>query len=287
MGLRNPAMLMLRVLCAVSWAVAAHAFVFDIHAANASLGVAQAAYCEDLGTWSCGAVCDGLPALTNVTVVLDQPTRGKAYVGYNQASDQIVIAFRGTLETSFSNWWSDLSSIRLISSPLCPSAGCMIGDGFAHAYGSLQKDVFIALRRLLGAQPHATVMVTGHSLGAALAHLCSLDCYNNGIAVSAINFGSPRAGNKEFAEYYNTSVSGAWRVTHYRDPIVHLPPQWGFWHTATEVFFSQEHGPTHTVCDGSGEDHACSMGLTPVPSARDHLDYLDRNLGSGIAGCPP
>lgn len=271
------------LLCTV---IAAHV-KFNIKTANTTLGYAQAAYCAGLGDWSCGTVCDQLPELTNVTVVKDKPTQGKAFVGYAAASDQVVISFRGTLESSFSNWWSDLSSLRLISSPLCPAPDCKIGDGFAHAYGALQPDILIALRKLLSAHPHANVLVTGHSLGAALANLCAVDCVNNGIPVSTINFGAPRTGNRQFADYYNQSIGEKWRVTHYRDPIPHLPPLGfvGFWHTSTEVFFSEEHGSSHRVCGGSGEDETCSLDLTPLPIPRDHLDYLDRDLGSD--GCPP
>ena len=128
------------------------------------------------------------------------------------------------------------------------------------------------------------VQVTGHSLGAALAHVAAVDFYNNAIPIeSTITFGSPRTGNMQFMQYYAKAGGVQWRVTHDRDPVIHLPPQgYGsrFWHVATEVYFGSPDGYDYTVCDGSGEDQSCSWGVLPLPSTRDHLHMLGRHLGT-------
>ena len=50
----------------------------------------------------------------------------------------------------------------------------------------------------------------------------------------------------------------AFRVTHYKDPVPHLPLEaMGFHHTAREVYYAQWNND-YTVCDGSGEDGGCS-----------------------------
>lgn len=178
----------------------------------------------------------------------------------------------------------------------------MVGSGFAYAYKHLQKNVTRSVKAIMDAHPYedVSITVTGHSLGGALVHLCVMDLVRTqGIPVSkAITFGSPRTGNVQFANYYNTSRADGdirWRVTHYKDPIVHLPPisplAW-FQHVPTEVFFNHKDGadPHHFVCDGSGEDHSCSYSKTADPSAKYHLDYLGRSLGGGSApgeGCQP
>jgi len=53
--------------------------------------------------------------------------------------------------------------------------------------------------------PAAPIVVTGHSLGGALATFAVLDLLNNlsnslGLFVS---FGSPRVGNSNFANFFN------------------------------------------------------------------------------------
>ena len=83
------------------------------------LNFAQAAYCEGLADWDCGHVCRNLPQLSNVTVVADNATMGLAYVG--TYAEENVLSFRGSVATDFMNWWSDLKSLRLVPTPLCPA----------------------------------------------------------------------------------------------------------------------------------------------------------------------
>lgn len=262
---------------------------FNVTDASVILGYAQASYCQPgLQTWRCGPVCDSVPALSNVTVVNDSITGGLAYVGYDEAAETIVISFRGTVATNFLNWWSDLSSVQLVETELCQPRGCMVGKGFLQAYEGLREGVVNSVKSLRHAVPGAQITVTGHSLGAALATLCAMDLHSIDIAASKVfNYGCPRLGNSVMYEFYKTTVAGTkWRVTHARDPVIHLPTQtpWArntsFWHTANEVFFKNENGLDHVVCDGSGEDSRCSHSEVALPTPRDHLRYLDRHLGS-------
>ena len=69
--------------------------------------------------------------------------------------------------------------------------------------------------------PDSTIVITGHSLGAALATLTAYDMASvYGTKVSMINFGSPRVGNGNFANVFNHRLANrAIRVTHALDPI--------------------------------------------------------------------
>ena len=62
---------------------------------------------------------------------------------------------------------------------------------------------------------HAQVLVTGHSLGGAVATLCAFDLARKaeelGISPSqccCITFGAPRTGNAAFAKLFNQTVKG-------------------------------------------------------------------------------
>ena len=323
------------------------------------LGYAQAAYCRDgLETWSCGTVCSQwVPGLFNVSVIEDSETHGLAFVGFLASTKSIVVSFRGTQATSLSNWWSDLSSIRLVDAPptLCPAAAgkrnlrsssaegaCQVGSGFLAAYTALRDRVVAAVDNLIQARseeeeedkeeeegssmttPFLPVIVTGHSLGAALANLAAVDLQNhfqNSNAASlrarldtVVTYGCPRTGDAAWAEHFNRTILGAgergvrsgvgsgaasaplaavryaYRHTHYRDPIPHLPwPSAGFHHVPREVFLREAKWKPDTadaalVCDGSGEDPACSNSLNPMPTTTFHLHYFGRRLGS--FGCP-
>ncbi len=71
---------------------------------------------------------------------------------------------------------------------------------------------------------NASIYITGHSLGGALAALSAPDIkqvYGN---ISALyTYGEPRVGNDHFAAYY-LSVVASNRIVHYADLVPHVPP---------------------------------------------------------------
>jgi predicted lipase len=86
---------------------------------------------------------------------------------------------------------------------------------------------------------NSKVLVTGHSLGAAMATLAAVDLANAGYDTDLITFGSPRVGNKAFSEYVNNTVNGVnLRVTHGNDIVTVFPPQLtGYHHVGREVHY--------------------------------------------------
>lgn len=85
-----------------------------------------------------------------------------------------------------------------------------------------------------------------------MAALCAWDLTHvEKVPVHVIDFGQPRVGNPAFASSFN-SLANEWRVTHWNDIVVHLPPEaLGFHHTATEFFYN-EANTSWKQCDGSG-----------------------------------
>jgi len=271
---------------------------FDFKEAHTSIGYAAVSYCDatKFESWTCGEQCRAVPALTNVTVSQHKETQGLAFIGYDDASNTIVVSFRGTVLLDFKNWWSDLSSIQLKSTPLCPVKDCQIGGGFLDAYDHLKDKIFIGLRAIVASHPDAQISVTGHSLGASLADIFVLDCHVQGTYINTeITAGSPRTGNKAFADHFDSINGTRWRLTHDQDPIPHLPPGGlapvlnGFWHIKQEVFFPQEICTgkcEYKVCtEGDGEDKNCIFTQIPFPTPRDHVDYMGWKIGE--YDCPP
>jgi len=86
------------------------------------------------------------------------------------------------------------------------------------------------------------VYVTGHSLGGALATLLALElsssqmAKNGVIFVTMYNFGSPRVGNRRFAEVYNAKVKDSWRIVNHRDIIPTVPRLMGYCHVEAPVY---------------------------------------------------
>ncbi|CAN4120591.1 unnamed protein product [Withania somnifera] len=52
------------------------------------------------------------------------------------------------------------------------------------------------------------------------------------------NFGSPRVGNKRFAEVYNEKVKDSWRIVNHRDIIPTVPRLMGYCHVAQPVYLA-------------------------------------------------
>jgi predicted lipase len=75
------------------------------------------------------------------------------------------------------------------------------------------------IRRL---NPDRPVIVTGHSLGAMLAQIASLDLALAGFDVINITFSTPPVGNAKFAELYNARVRTSKHFVLQGDPMHHL-----------------------------------------------------------------
>jgi predicted lipase len=157
---------------------------------------------------------------------------GPTFYGFIAQSEtspnQFVLAIRGT--STWIEWWDDLNAIRLV--PFKDPGSGLVGQGFARIYDTLevvthpigaltesavpqslksaggfsQQVSALVSRRAAPARtealaPSASITVTGHSLGAALATLYVLDnALTDRIRNPSIyTFASPRVGDSTFA----------------------------------------------------------------------------------------
>ena len=263
---------------------------YDESSALYSLRFVAASQCEpEKGlneTWSCDA-CPASTPLREVTVV--QEKGHQCLVGFD--GEKFVVAFRGSL--SFEDWMADLKSATMEEFTLRPDCvGCEVGSGWFSAYSSLRSGVYSALYSLASAHPSSGLIITGHSLGAAMASLFLADLEVSdpplfkGVQLPVYTFGEPRVGNEHYASWFEDRFPSSWyRVVHHDDPVPHLPPPLlGFRHGPTEVWYAESGTGFgfYEVCDGEdGEDQQCSAGTTLSAEITDHLTYMDH----GICGC--
>ena len=300
--------------------------------------LAGAAYCDaGLESWTC-PYCNGTD-LVDVRV-----TKGarnvRGYVGWDVRRDVAVVAFRGTEPNSLENWLENLDAHHteweLFPEPgeVVPPPPVRVHAGFLDSWRELRGDTFAALADIAAARfkrkdARLPVVVTGHSLGGALATLAAFELAASGYETSVTSvtsvtrdtdgvekslppppppppprarafvagvrtFGSPRVGDILFAAAYRAVLGDrTWRVTHAHDVVPSVPVRMmGFHHVPTEVFYpdGDPDGPARrggnatrapVVCDGGGEDAACSDGEWTHTSVMDHLYYLD----TYICGC--
>ncbi|GMP56767.1 hypothetical protein CsSME_00021122 [Camellia sinensis var. sinensis] len=256
---------------------------------------ASAVYLSDLTelfTWTCSRCDDLTEGFEVIELIVDVEHCLQGFVGVAKDLNAIVIAFRGTQENSIQNWVEDLYWKQLdLNYPGMPDA--MVHHGFYSAYHNttIRPGVVNAVKRAKKLYGDINVMVTGHSMGGAMAAFCALDLKVNHETqnVQVVTFGQPRIGNSAFVAYYSELVPNTFRVTNEHDIVPHLPPyyphltQKTYHHFPTEVWlynagFGSLVYPVEKVCDDSGEDPSCSRSVMGN-SISDHLEYYGVELG--------
>ena len=97
------------------------------------------------------------------------------------------------------NWKLDL-----IPYPKCGALStCKVHKGFVETYNSAKQFVFEQVKKFKTQYPRSKIYVTGYSLGAAQAVYCALELNLAGYDTDLLTFGSPRPGNKAFADFVN------------------------------------------------------------------------------------
>jgi hypothetical protein len=181
--------------------------------------LAVATYCGDAAVtnWTCEACARAAAPVegTSVVYVADNASGLHAYIGHlrlkvpavDGRDDALVVAFRGTDSSNIHNWIIDLMIGQMSPYQGCP--GCGVHSGFYAAWTALSEHVVNSLDDFARAShPRPPpILVTGHSLGSALATLAAYELSLGGYPVRrVVTFGSPRVGNDAFAAAYDVVV---------------------------------------------------------------------------------
>jgi hypothetical protein len=133
------------------------------------------------------------------------------------------------------------------------SSGVKMHTGFTKAYLAARSQI----HDIVKSSNVSHWVVTGHSLGGALANLCAVDLQYNfspEVSVEVYTFGAPRIGNKAFSESYNRRVPDSWRFVNGNDVVSGLPRRWqNYRHVDTRIRFSV--GFNWRIISGSLQDH--------------------------------
>lgn len=127
--------------------------------------------------------------------------------------------------------------------------------GFWVAYRGVRSRLHRVVRDVCLAHNIERILITGHSLGGALATLAAADlaahtipwiggvrCGSRRIPrLTHISFGSPRVGNRVWARIYDTLVPDSWRVVADGDVVTGVPRLF-FKHCGTPVVVDGERG---------------------------------------------
>lgn len=186
---------------------------------------------------------------------------------------------------------SRMNTPSMKASAILPATSFGLTNGFRTA-----PIILAVVLTLLTQHNASSVVVTGHSLGAALALLDSVYLPLHlpaGTRVTMVGYGMPRVGNPAFADYVDAmhrSDSVKVTVTHInnkKDPIPILPGRFmGFAHPAGEVHIPYDSGSAWVAC--SGQDNPsllCTVGGVPnmvQSNILDHLGSYDDHIFMGL-----
>lgn len=149
-------------------------------------------------------------------------------VAYNKSANTALVAFRGT--ENLQDWLADFDAVLINYEPVGNSG--LVHMGFQLVYEQVRGTLppLIAV----GCAGCTRILVTGHSLGAALAVLSALDIAKNippNIVPELYTFAGPRTGNPTFANIFNGVIGTCYRVVNKLEivpldivPNVPLPP---------------------------------------------------------------
>jgi len=148
---------------------------------------------------------------------------------YSPTSNTCWILFRGTITTD--EWMADLLYKQLPASAIkLPSYAfkfdLQIHSGFLTTFDSVKPQISPAVSKAieLGA---TNIVVSGHSLGGAVASLTAVYVYafvTQSLPIRTYTFGKPRFGNIDYAKSLNEKFPNRfYRVENYSDLVPSIP----------------------------------------------------------------
>ncbi len=231
---------------------------------------------------------------------------GSGYLAIDHQRHRVVLAIRGT--SSRRDWLGNIDAVPVPYVPISASKGCndcRVHKGFNNFLRTKCADIINIAQRVTMRHADYQLVVTGHSLGAALALLAGIEFGLMGFEPLVVTFASPRVGNRAFGRWVDATVfkstevlarisdtgridAGYIRVIHAGDFVPMLPPAPMYTHAG--VVYAIRHAATpHQPHDlellGIGHHQEAVAASNPLklwPSwfGRDeHKHYMIRVTG--------
>jgi hypothetical protein len=211
----------------------------------------------------------------------DRPTDMQGFIGYLPSTKTIYVTFRGSY--SVLNWIDNLQ-VKKIPYYSYPECNCSVHKGFYTATLNLKTQVIMSILSTKRKTGYSKLIVSGHSLGAAVGQLTAMELKNHAtiskMTILIYNFGQPRIGDYEYSQFITRHTNDAlYRYTHYKDIVPHIPPrEMEYYHSCMEIY-ENENGDLYNCSKIICEDPRCSDQY-PLKETNtdDHSIYLGHYL---------
>jgi hypothetical protein len=208
----------------------------------------------------------------------------------------LFVAFRGSCNVrnvlTDIDYANDAGTTRAFAQECeLPMEEMLLHRGFVEAYRSLRAPLHGAIEAELEAEGGAMGLVlTGHSMGGAMAMLAALDLAHHKPhlrPVSTYTFAAPRVGDARFARLFSETFPRAehhWALQAASDAIPHLPFRaWGFEHPEGVAVLSEE-TPCLRRTGDQGDSVECMRPKEGRPAnwaaCHDLYEYMRRLRGA-------
>ncbi|KAF9256517.1 alpha/beta-hydrolase [Marasmius fiardii PR-910] len=232
---------------------------------------AAAAYCNPDSTlaWNCES-CQVNPTFMPIAAGGDGDSVQFWYVGYDPTLETVIVGHQGTdlskIDAVRTDAYFLLDNLDSSLFPGVPSS-VKVHRGFRDEQAKTVTQVLAAVQQALSANSPNTVTVVGHSLGGALALLDAVYLrlqLPSSVAVKMINYGSPRVGNQDFADFVDSKLPEITHITNKKDPVPTIPYQFlSYAHPNGEIHIKED--GTWALCPGhDNPDVQCIVGDVPI-----------------------
>lgn len=158
---------------------------------------------------------------------------------FKKVDNNYFISFAGT--ESFKDIFTDTNIDKMCVAYNNTNSNIHVHEGFYKAYLSVRESIHDLIMNHL--QDDDRFFISGHSLGGALALLCSLDIqYNYGAdrEIFTVTLGQPRTGNQAFKNSTNRRLKNYYRFVN-GDDVVPKVPKLGYAHAGELVPIGEKH----------------------------------------------
>lgn len=233
---------------------------------------AKTGYCGPAKTqnWNCGTWCEQLPGFTTVASGGNGGAIQNWYVGYYPTFSSVVVGYQGTNLSNIEAILTDLNFFpRTPSQSLFPGlpSSAKVHGGFLDAYSKTQAAVFAGVQQALTTFGTNKVILTGHSLGGALATISAASMklrLGPDYSFKVVSYSCPRIGDRNWVDWVDSNLEVT-RVTNKKDPVPILPGRsLGFVGSQDEIHIRAS-DEAWVVCPGN-DSVAAGCTIADVPN---------------------
>jgi len=260
------------------------------------------AYCSSdaVQSFTCGAPCEAAGSDIDVFQVGgNDGTIPMYFVAHDPSTNTIVVAHQGTDPNNLLSILNDakfgLVDLNTTRFTAAAGKGIQVHEGFQETFERTADSMLAGVQKGLADNNAKNVLVTGHSLGAAVATLDAMFLKENldpSVQLTTTVFGLPRVGDQAWADFVDSSLGTSLSfITNQDDPVPTVPPEFlGFVHPSGEFHItsvdSNGQATGFIACPGQDNDNCASGNSVLDASVSNHLGPYFDDISFGASACP-